>query len=124
MEGTSLCIVSNIHTRGGEVGVCKLDFRFVLYCTACQQLEAWPASIYGHLREQSQKSSWDQLVPQGLWGLLVPQGPLDWHIFHNLAVGWLEELKLTLTKLGYANLFELSLAKSILTAIMCSNSNN
>ena len=41
-------------TRGGF----KLDFRFFLYCTARQQtftesqlLEAWPASIYGHLRE-------------------------------------------------------------------------
>ena len=36
----------------------KLDFRFFLYCAARQQtfpesqlLEAWPASIYGHLRE-------------------------------------------------------------------------
>ena len=39
-------------------GMCKLDFRFFLYCTVRQQtfpesqlLEAWPASIYGHLRE-------------------------------------------------------------------------
>ena len=43
-------------TRGG--GRCKLDFRFfsILYgtpatCSESQLLEAWPASIYGHLRE-------------------------------------------------------------------------
>ena len=39
-------------------GRCKLDFHFFLYCTAhektfpeSQLLEAWPAIIYGHLRE-------------------------------------------------------------------------
>ena len=46
-------------TRG--VG-CKLDFRFSLLYgppaprSESQLLEAWPASIYGHLREQSHKA--------------------------------------------------------------------
>ena len=46
---------------------CKLDFHFFLYCTARQQtfpesqlLEAWPASIYGHLRGYLQRTPYLQ----------------------------------------------------------------
>ena len=54
LEGTTLCMVSNIHARGGVQT--RLSFFSLLYGTPAnraesQQLEAWPASIYGHLRE-------------------------------------------------------------------------
>ena len=55
MQGTTLCMVSNIHAHGEGVQT-RLSYFFLLYGTPensaeSQQLELWPASIYGHLRE-------------------------------------------------------------------------
>ena len=43
-------IVRYVMTRGRG---CKLDFSIFLNCKARQHLEAWQASIYGHLRESA-----------------------------------------------------------------------